>query len=105
MDFINKIKLPILYNAFADSLKDLDKADIVMIYINEIELELVNNKYKVKLVNFRTTFYKKFKDLFNQYNIDLKNSKQQYDQEVKEKSAQEFYSDKNDKEKDDGSSL
>jgi len=68
MDFINKVKLPILYDAFSDSWNDLDrddKADIVMRYIDEIELELVNNKYRVKLVNFRTTFYKEFKELFD----------------------------------------
>lgn len=75
MDFINKVKLPILYDAFSDSWKDLDrddKADIVMRYIDEIELELVNNKYRVKLVNFRTTFYKEFKELFDKGYIDWK---------------------------------
>ena len=75
MDFINKVKLPILYDAFSDSWNDLDrddKADIVMRYIDEIELELVNNKYRVKLVNFRTTFYKEFKELFDKGYIDWK---------------------------------
>ena len=64
MDFINSIKLPILYNAFVDSWDGLgreEKAEIVMKYIDDIELELVNNKYKVKLTNFRYTFYKDFK--------------------------------------------
>ena len=49
MDFINSIKLPILYNAFVDSWDGLEreeKAEIVMKYIDDIELELVNNKYK-----------------------------------------------------------
>ena len=75
MDFINKVKLPILYDAFSDSWNDLDrddKADIVMRYIDEIELELVNNKYRVKLVNFRTTFYKEFKESFDKGYIDWK---------------------------------
>ena len=68
MDFINSIKLPILYNAFVDSWDGLEreeKAEIIMRYIDDIELELVNNKYKVKLTNFRSTFYKDFKSLFD----------------------------------------
>ena len=75
MDFINSIKLPILYNAFVDSWDGLEreeKAEIVMKYIDDIELELVNNKYKVKLTNFRTTFYKDFKSLFDKGYIDWK---------------------------------
>lgn len=75
MDFINSIKLPILYNAFVDSWDGLDreeKAEIVMKYIDDIELELVNNKYKVKLINFRSTFYKDFKSLFDKGYIDWK---------------------------------
>lgn len=75
MDFINSIKLPILYNAFVDSWDNLDreeKAEIVMRYIDDIELELVNNKYKVKLTNFRSTFYTDFKSLFDKGYIDWK---------------------------------
>ena len=75
MDFINSIKLPILYNAFVDSWDGLEreeKAEIVMKYIDDIELELVNNKYKVKLTNFRSTFYKDFKSLFDKGYIDVK---------------------------------
>ncbi len=75
MDFINSIKLPILYNAFIDSWDGLEreeKAEIVMKYIDDIELELVNNKYKVKLTNFRSTFYKDFKSLFDKGYIDWK---------------------------------
>lgn len=75
MDFINSIKLPILYNAFVDSCNGLEreeKAEIVMRYIDDIELELVNNKYKVKLTNFKSTFYKDFKSLFNKGYIDWK---------------------------------
>ena len=75
MDFINSIKLPILYNAFVDSWDGLgreEKAEIVMRYIDDIELELVNNKCKVKLTNFRSTFYKDFKSLFDKGYIDWK---------------------------------
>ena len=65
MDFINKVKLPILYDAFSDSWNDLDrddKADIVMRYIDEIELELVNNKYRVKLVTLELHSIKNLKN-------------------------------------------
>ena len=75
IDFINSIKLTILYNAFIDSWDGLEreeKAEIVMKYIDDIELELVNNKYKVKLTNFRSTFYKDFKSLFDKGYIDWK---------------------------------
>ena len=75
MGFINSIKLPILYNAFVDSWDNLEreeKAEIVMRYIDDIELELINNKYKVKLTNFRSTFYKDFKSLFDKGYIDWK---------------------------------
>ena len=75
MDFINFIKLPILYNAFVDIWDNLDReeqAEIVMRQIDDIELELANNKYKVKLTNFRSTFYKDFKSLFDKGYIDWK---------------------------------
>ena len=73
MDFINKIKLPILYDAFTSSWNDLercDKAKIIMRYIDDIELEIVNKRYRVKLVNFRSTFFKEFKELFDKGYID-----------------------------------
>ena len=69
MDYINKIKLPLTYHAFEECWPDLDrddKADIVMRYIDDIELEEINNMYVVKKVNFRSTFYEDFKMLFNQ---------------------------------------
>ncbi len=75
MDFINRIKLPILYDAFTNSWNDLErneKANIIMRYINNIELEIINNKYRVKLVNFRSTFFKEFKELFDKGYIDWK---------------------------------
>ena len=75
MDYINKIKLPLTYHAFEDCWPDLyrdDKADIVMRYIDDIELEEINNMYVVKKVNFRSTFYEDFKILFNQGYIDCK---------------------------------
>ena len=75
MDFINKIKLPITYYAFNDNWELLDrqtKADIVMRYIDDIELEFKNNMYLIKQVNFRSTFYSDFEELYNKGYIDKK---------------------------------
>ena len=75
MDFINKIKLPISYYAFNDNWDLLDrqtKADIVMRYIDDIELEFKNNIYMIKQVNFRNTFYSDFEELYNKGYIDKK---------------------------------
>lgn len=75
MDFINKIKLPIYYYAFNDNWDLLDRdtrADIVMRYIDDIELELKGNKYEVKQINFRSTFYSDFEELYKKGYIDKK---------------------------------
>ena len=75
MDFINKIKLPISYYAFNDNWDLLDRdtrADIVMRYIDDIELELKNDKYEVKQINFRITFYSDFEELYKKGYIDKK---------------------------------
>ena len=75
MDFINKVKLPISYYAFNDNWDLLDrqtKADIIMRYIDDIELEFKNNIYIIKQVNFRSTFYSDFEELYNKGYIDKK---------------------------------
>ena len=75
MDFINKVKLPISYYAFNDNWDLLardTRADIVMRYIDDIELELKNNKYEVKQINFRSTFYSDFEELYKKGYIDKK---------------------------------
>ena len=75
MDFINKVKLPISYYAFNENWDLLDrdtKADIIMRYIDDIELELKHNKYLVKQINFRSTFYNDFEDLYKKGYIDKK---------------------------------
>ena len=75
MDFINKVKLPISYYAFNDNWDLLDRdtrADIVMRYIDNIELELKGNKYEVKQINFRSTFYSDFEELYKKGYIDKK---------------------------------
>ena len=73
MNFINKVKLSITYYAFNDNWELLDrqtKADIVMRYIDDIELEFKNNMYMIKQVNFRSTFYSDFEELYNKGFID-----------------------------------
>lgn len=73
MDFINKVKLPISYYAFNENWNLLDretKADIIMRYVDNIELEILNKKCGVKSVNFRSTFYTEFEDLYKQGYID-----------------------------------
>ena len=75
MDFINKVKLPISYYAFNDNWDLLDrqtKSDIIMRYIDDIELEFKNNMYMIKQVNFRSTFYSDFEKLYNKGYIDKK---------------------------------
>ncbi len=75
MDFINKVKFPISYYAFNENWDLLDrdtKADIVMRYIDDIELELKHNKYQVKQINFRSTFYSDFEELYKKGYIDKK---------------------------------
>lgn len=67
MNFINKVKLPISYYAFNDNWDLLDrddKADIIMRYIDDVELETKNGKLVVKQINFRSTFYNYFNELY-----------------------------------------
>ena len=75
MDFINKVKLPISYYAFNENWDLLDretKADIVMRYIDDVELEMKNNNYEIKQINFSSTFYSEFEELYKQGYIDKK---------------------------------
>ena len=73
MDFINKVKLPISYYAFNENWNLLDretKADIVMRYIDDVKLEMKSNNYEIKQINFRSTFYSDFEELYKQGYID-----------------------------------
>ena len=76
MDFINQVKIPMLYKAIEDCWNDLtreDKARIIMNYIDDIEVEQDSLKnWIVKSVNFRTTFFKDFKKLYEDGFIDCK---------------------------------
>ena len=76
MDFINQVKIPMIYKCIVDSWNDLtreDKARIIMNYIDDIEIEQNALKdWVVKSVNFRTTFFKDFKKLYEDGFIDWK---------------------------------
>ena len=67
--------MPITYYAFNDCwdlLEREQKANIIMRYIDDIELEFKNRKLAVKQVNFRSTFYNDFETLYKQGLIDKK---------------------------------
>ncbi len=74
MDFINKVKMPMLYKAIVECWSDLtreEKARIIMNYIDDIKLIKNNlNQYVVDSVNFRSTFYKDFEKLYSEGFID-----------------------------------
>lgn len=76
MDFINRVKLPMLYKAIVECWENLDreeKSRIIMNYIDDIKLTKNSlNQYVVESVNFRTTFYKDFKKLYDDGFIDWK---------------------------------
>lgn len=76
IDFINKIKLPNLYNQIMVTWNELSrktKSNIIMNYIENISLRLdENERYIVNDVNFRNTFFKEFKELFDSGYIDWK---------------------------------
>jgi len=76
MDFINRVKLPMLYKAIVECWEDLDreeKSRIIMNYIDDIKLTKNNKEqYVVDSVNFRSTFYKDFKKLYDDGFIDWK---------------------------------
>ena len=73
MNYINHLKLPISYYAFNkcwELLEREQKSNIIMRYIDDIELETKGNKFEVKQVNFRSTFYNDFETLYKQGVID-----------------------------------
>ena len=76
IDYINKIKLPNLYNQIEITWNDLSretKSNIIMNYVENISLKLdVEGRYIVDNVNFRNTFFKEFKQLFEEGYIDWK---------------------------------
>lgn len=75
IDFINKIKYPDKYQDFNKFWKDYtreEKANLIMRYVDEIELIKEKNKYEVKYVKFRESICKPMTELENQGYLDKK---------------------------------
>mgnify|MGYP004529772381 FL=1 len=76
IDFINSIKLPLLYRAINSCWEDLEreeKANIIMNYVDDVSLRLnEKNQYIIDKMNFRTTFFKDFKKLYDDGYLDWK---------------------------------
>ena len=61
IDFINKIKLDKEYQEKTKTWKDYtreEKADLIMRYVEDIELTLVGNEVVLKQINFRNSICK-----------------------------------------------
>ena len=75
IDFINKLKYPNKYQDFNKFWKDYtreEKSELIMRYIDEIELDKVSNKYEVKFVKFRESICKPMTELENNGYLDKK---------------------------------
>ena len=74
LQFINKIKLPMLYDKFLDVWKNCDrkrKSNIVMDFIDHIDLKQVGGKVLADKVYFRDCFYENFNQLFLDGYLDV----------------------------------
>ena len=75
IDFINNLKYPNKYQEIHTFWKDYtreEKAELIMRYIDEIELEKNDNKYEVKFIKFRETICKQISELENNGYLDKK---------------------------------
>ncbi len=73
IDFINKIKLDKEYQEKTKTWKDYtrtEQADLIMKYVDDIELVLVGNEVVVKQINFRESICKPCKELYDNGYID-----------------------------------
>ena len=73
IDFINKIKLDKEYQARTRTWKDYtreEQAELIMKYVDDIELSLVGTEIVVKQINFREAICKPCKELFDKGYID-----------------------------------
>ena len=74
LQFINKIKLPMLYDKFLDVWKNCDrkrKSNIVMDFIDHIDLKQVDGEVLTDKVYFRDCFYENFNQLFLDGYLDV----------------------------------
>ena len=65
IDFINKIKLDKEYQARTRTWKDYtreEQAELIMKYVDDIELDMISTVIAVKQINFRSTFYNDFNE-------------------------------------------
>ena len=73
IDFINKIKLDKAYQERTKTWKDYtrqEQAELIMKYVDDIELELIGNEVSVKQINFRESICKPCQELFDKGYID-----------------------------------
>ncbi len=73
IDFINKIKLDKEYQERTKTWKDYtrqEQADLIMKYVDDIELALVGKEVVVKQINFRDSICKPCQELFDKGYID-----------------------------------
>lgn len=73
LSFINKYKYPTIYDYIYrkwDNISYKDKQNIIMNYIDHIELEYYGGITKVNKIIFRNKFLKNFTDLFDEGYID-----------------------------------
>ncbi len=73
IDFINKIKIDKEYQARNRTWNDYtreEQAELIMKYVDDIELSLVGTEIVVKQINFRETICKPCKELFDKGYID-----------------------------------
>ena len=73
IDFINKIKLDKEYQERTKTWKDYtrqEQAELIMKYVDDVELELIGNEVSVKQINFRESICKPCQELFEKGYID-----------------------------------
>ena len=73
IDFINKIKLDKEYQARTRTWKDYtreEQADLIMRYVEDIELDMIGTVIAVKQINFRESICKPCQELFDKGYID-----------------------------------
>ena len=73
IDYINKLKLNKEYTEKTKTWKDYtrdEQAELVMIYVDNIELELIGKEVVVKQINFRESICKPCRELFESGYID-----------------------------------
>ena len=73
IDFINKVKLEKEYQEYTKTWKDYtreEQADLIMRYVDDIELSLIGKEVIVKQINFRDSICKPCQELYDKGYID-----------------------------------